>query len=65
MRRVDIGQAANLDKQRAHIELIRRRPGSHTEVGSPRDPQRILIRFGDAIEQWERIAQGFYQLEEP
>lgn len=56
------GPAANTDKQRAHLEVLRRKVGAITEVGSARDPQRLFIRFGDTLEQWDRLSLGFYEL---
>lgn len=47
--------------QRAHIEVVRQRQGEHIEVGSPKDPERILVRRGPVLERWERVAFCVYQ----
>jgi hypothetical protein len=56
------GKAANLDRPRAHIELLRKRRGV-TEIGDAKDPAVIIIDCAKR-ERWERLAKGFYELVE-
>lgn len=61
MNALETKPAANINRQRAHIEVVRNRPGQQTEVGPARDPERIMVRNGAVLERWERVCEHYYE----